>query len=157
MVLLKRVLSMKRPVITASIIIFLLCPNSFSLAQDAGVAKPSVEPERVVVKKDRQFPIGNGFGPPGCAYEESSIVCRTDSRPVSKFEIDIVEQKGWGTALEESHLGQGCVVLKIRLSVDNSGVGGRTCLEPAASLNLLITLYSDLDAKAKDIDPQSLK
>ena len=89
------------------------------------------------------FPINpfQGAAPPGCAVSQTMTVCRTDKQPAKSFEAQAYNALGWATDLQKSELVNGCAVLHARLSVDNAGPEGRTCLTPFSRLEVDVTLH----------------
>jgi len=126
--------------IAASIPVLLGCASALS-QEGVSIAQPERKREIVIAEASRVFDTSLfGQAIPGCAVEENRSVCRSDSNPVTKFATNVVTRRGWGSTLQESSLSEGCVVLKIRLSVDNSGPGGKVCREPSATVIVQVEL-----------------
>ena len=87
------------------------------------------------------FPVGGVLlGPPGCRRSETRRICRSDAKPVERFNVKVVSTRGWGSRLERSELVDGCVMLQVRLGVKHSGPEGRTCHGAEASVILDVML-----------------
>ncbi|HDT2220779.1 hypothetical protein ABLV58_11450 [Klebsiella sp. JB_Kp046] len=78
-------------------------------------------------------------GPIGCKEERSEKVCRKDEKPITSYSYEVIFSKGWGTSITDIKQDGDCIIVFYRLSVDNSGPEGRTCL----------SIYSNLQVKFK--------
>ncbi|WP_150126504.1 hypothetical protein [Burkholderia cenocepacia] len=105
----------------------------------ASDATAEAAPEVIHLRFERGFSL---TGPPGCAATvESGLICRSDKKPVQRFETNIVSKTGLNPHVESASLEGSCVTMKVLLAVDHSGPGGRICLAPVSRLFVDVTLH----------------
>lgn len=90
-----------------------------------------------IVREKMLCPVFFQCEQPGCMTVISALVCRPDGMRAEKFSIRESEILGSGTRLMTSRLtSDGCLILELRLSVDHTGEGGRTCTQPFSRIVL---------------------
>ncbi|MDU0923284.1 hypothetical protein RXR22_23965 [Raoultella ornithinolytica] len=100
-------------------------------------------PNTEVITKNWHARFPYGFSPAGtvgCKIENSERVCRKDERPVTSYSYITISFIGWGSSVISVNQDGPCVIVYYRLSVDNSGKEGKTCLTPYANLQIRLKL-----------------
>ncbi|MCB3523551.1 hypothetical protein [Klebsiella variicola] len=116
--------------------------NKILAAENTAAIENLVTTSEIITRYwNARFPYGPyARGPIECKIESSEKVCRKDEKPITSYTYKTLSSNGWGTSIKDIKKDGPCIIIYYRLSVDNIGNEGRTCLTPYADLQIRIEL-----------------